>query len=259
MDTFLLKKFTATLLFPLSLSVELLILGLILLLWTRRQTPGKILLVIGVAILLLASNTLFSDAIMTPLERQYPALLEVSSLKLGPPMKWVVVLGGGNTNDRTIPLANRISGQSLTRLVEGISVYRHVPGCRLILSGGPIYGSVSDAFAMAGVARSLGVPDSDIVLEDRSRETETEVNEIKPLVGNDRFVLVTSASHMPRAMALFERAGMMPVPAPTDFNRIERERFSPSMIYPNTIALVRSERVVYEHLGRLWAWIRGKT
>ncbi len=259
MDTFLLKKFVAGLLFPLSLSVELLILGLLLLLLTKKKMLGKILLVLGTMLIILASNTLLSHALLTPLERRYPALLEVPEMRVGGPIGWVVVLGGGNTNDRTIPPANRISGSSLTRLVEGISLYRQAQGSRLILSGGPVYGSVSNAVAMADVAKSLGVPDKDIVIEDRSRETETEVDEIKPIVGNDRFILVTSASHMPRAMGLFEKAGMSPIPAPTDFSGDELGQFSPSMVYPNARALLQSERVVYEHLGRLWAWVRGKT
>ena len=258
MSTFLLKKFVAALFFPLTLSAELMILGLLFLLATKRRALGTTLLSIGAGILLIASNTLFSSALINPLERQYPALLEVASLNVGPPVKWVVVLGGGNTEDPTIPTANRISGQTLMRLIEGICIYRRVPGSRLILSGGPVYGSLSDASAMAAVAEDLGVPPSDIVLESKSMETETEAEQIKPLVGKDRFVMVTSASHMPRAVALFQKIGLSPIPAPTDFSKEAREGFSPAMVYPSTLALLKSERVVYEFLGRVWAWVRGK-
>ena len=62
-----------------------------------------------------------------------------------------------------------------------------------------------------------GVESEDIVLETKATDTKDHPIYVKEIVGRDRFILVTSASHMPRAMALFRQHGMEPIPAPTDY------------------------------------------
>ena len=56
---------------------------------------------------------------------------------------------------------------------------------------------------MSRIALIMGVNPPDIILESTSRDTEEQARLIKPMVGREKFFLVTSASHLPRAMAMF--------------------------------------------------------
>jgi uncharacterized SAM-binding protein YcdF (DUF218 family) len=97
-----------------------------------------------------------------------------------------------------------------------------------------------------------------VILESLSKDTKDEARLIKNIVGNDRFVLVTSASHMPRSMALFKKLGMQPIPAPTDYWVKERQGISPAMFFPSSNGLRKAERAFYEYLGLAWANLRGQ-
>ena len=253
---FLLKKIIAPLFFPIPVCLLILLAGLALLWFTRRQKAGKVVVSVGALLLLLFSHPAVSGRLLMPLERQYPPL------EPGPPaaaVKWVVVLGGGHTSDPRIPLSGRLSSATLSRLVEAIRLRRSLPGAKLILSGGAPFGPGTDAGSMQKVAEALGLSPEDYVLEAATRDTEEQAQVIKGLVGADEFILVTSASHMPRAMALFVKAGMKPIAAPADYQATEDEGLSPAYFYPSTEALGESERAIYEYLGRAWAALRGKT
>ena len=80
---------------------------------------------------------------------------------------------------------------------------------------------------------------------------------IEPIVGQDRFLLVTSASHMPRSMALFEKRGMQPIAAPADHQVLKTHGFAPDMLFPGADGIHAAERAVWEYLGLVWAKIRG--
>ncbi len=81
------------------------------------------------------------------------------------------------------------------------------------MSGGdkPVGGEVMVAFA-----RSLGIPADKLLAETRSLDTYGNARGVKPIVKDAPFVLVTSASHLPRAMIIFQTLGMRPIPAPAN-------------------------------------------
>ncbi len=259
---FLLKKIVSPLFFPLPLCVLLLIFGLFLLWFTRRQRAGKIITTLGAALLVLLSYGPVPNFLLRRLEQQYPPLSTTASVEAPlderlSNVRWIVVLGGGHTSDPKIPVAGNLSHSSLYRLVEGIELHRRIPGSRLVLSGSAIWRANSDAKAMALVAEALGIERQNIVLEEESNDTEDQAVFIKRVVGEDSFVLVTSAWHMPRAMGLFARQGMNPVPAPTDYRVIEGQ-LTPRDYYPNAGHLINTELAIYETLGRTWAKMRGR-
>ncbi|MFH1952213.1 MAG: envelope biogenesis factor ElyC, partial [Pseudomonadota bacterium] len=209
---FLFKKIVGPLLLPVSVGLEVMLLGLFFLWFTRKQKAGKIIVTIGVGLFAVLGFSEFSDSLLRPLEYQYPPVLDSGNIA---GVKWVVILGGGHTSDPKLPVTSQIEEGTLARLVEGIRLHKMVPGSKLILSGGAAFEPVPNAKIMADVALILGVDESDIMLESESRDTKDEARLIKEMVGNERFVLVTSASHMPRSMALFRKQGMEPIPAPT--------------------------------------------
>jgi len=75
---------------------------------------------------------------------------------------------------------------------------------------------VSTAEAGARVAESLGVPRSQIMTLDEPKDTEEEAAAVAKAIGQQPFLLVSSASHLPRAVIFFRNAGLQPIPAPAN-------------------------------------------
>ena len=158
-----------------------------------------------------------------------------------------------------LPATARLSPPSLARLVEGIRITKAIPGAKLLVSGGPGFRQYSDALTMQDAARILGVNPQQIVPEGKARDTEEQAVEIKGLVGSNRFIMVTSAVHMPRAMLLFAKQGMAPIPAPTDF--YSRSGGNTSILdisLPTSSGGPRADAVFREFLGMVWAKLRGR-
>lgn len=252
---FLLKKIIAPLLLPLSLCLEILLLGIVLLWFTRKQRAGKIAVTIGIVLLAAFSYGSISDICLKSLEYKYPPLMDFQAFS---DLKWVVVLGGGHTSDPKLPVTAQIGDSSLFRLLEGIRIHRKLPGSRLILSGSGVYDPVSDAKIMADVSYVLGINNDKLILEELSKDTKDQARLIHEIVGHERFILVTSASHMPRAISLFHKLGMLPIPAPTDYLVKERQGISPGAFFPNAGSLHKMEKVFYEYLGLAWAKLMGQ-
>ena len=259
---FFLKKLISPLLFPLPVCVLLLLAGLFLLWFTRRQRAGKIFMTTGVLLLLIMSYPPLPDFFLRRIEQKYQPL-EMSLLQEQPApeslsnVKWIVVLGGGHTSDPKVPASSNLYTGTLYRLVEAVELHRRLPGTRLLLSGSAIWRNDSEAAAMARTAEGLGVERQNIVLDEQSNDTEEQARLIKDIVGADAFILVTTASHMQRAVALFSKLGMTPIPAPTDYKIVEAA-YLPRDYYPSPGNLQKSEVVVYETVGLLWAKLRGK-
>ncbi len=240
---------------PVSICIEILLLGIILLWFTRWQKTGKAIVTIGLITFIGMSYGPISEALLRPLEYKYPSLLESKHLTQ---IKWVVVLGGGHISNPQLPVTSQISSSALSRLVEGIRLYRERPGRKLILTGGVIFDPVPHARVLADIAQALGVDKQDIVLEQNSMDTKDEARLIKELVGKEKFILVTSATHMPRSMALFRHQGLDPVPAPTGHIVKKRGGVGPGIFFPGAGELYQTERAVYEYLGMAWARLRGQ-
>ncbi len=249
---FLLKKIIANFFSPVSLSLEITVAGLLLLYLTSKQKTGKALVLIGVSLLAVCSYTLTSDILIDPIIKKYPSY-EYYQSKSNQKPKIVVVLGAGHSIDSSMPITSRIDNDALIRLVEGIRIYRMLNEGKLLLSGGSEPGTMSSAQDMAQLARDLGVNDKDIIMESKSLDTADEAHIISSMIGEERFVLVTSSAHMPRSIALFKKLGMNPIPAPT--RSIEEKLLyrTPNLFFPSSINLQKSEMAFHEYLGIIWA------
>jgi uncharacterized SAM-binding protein YcdF (DUF218 family) len=110
---------------------------------------------------------------------------------------------------------------------------------------------------MAKMAEALGVRAEDILQLTQPRDTEEESQRMAPIVGSRPFILVTSASHIPRAMGLFRKRGLKPIAAPTDYFTA-RHRRGPENFIPDGYNLFKSQVAFYEYLGLAWEKLRGK-
>jgi hypothetical protein len=152
---FFFKKLVAPFLMPVPFSLALVLLGLLLLWFTRRQRAGKWLATLGALLLLLLGYGFVSNRLLASLERQYAPVTDVAAA--AGRVRWVVVLGGGSSADEGLPAALRLSEASLARLVEGVRLQRQLPESRLLVSGGAVFGSGADAETMRALAVELGV------------------------------------------------------------------------------------------------------
>lgn len=252
---FLFKKIAGPFFLPLSLCLELLFIGLFLLWFTEKQRAGKILVSLGLLCLVLISYDLSANLLLQSLESRYPPDLSSRAIS---EVKWIVVLGGGHRLDERLPANERLSSTSLARLIEGLRLQRQAPQSRLLLSGGPVFGGVAEAEVMAETARELGTRPEQMRLESFSKDTESQAEAIRKIVLGDPFLLVTSAAHLPRSLALFQKAGMNPRPAPADYQVKEDPFLRPSKFFPSVEALGKSQTAFYEYLGWSWAMAQNK-
>jgi len=239
---------------PLSLALLLGLVGLALLL-ARRRLAGAGLLLLALSGLGLLSLPAVADILLRSLEERYP---ELPAVEL-PVAEAIIVLGGGvMPRPEARPYPDLQSGSD--RVWHAARIFRAGKAPLVILSGGviPRLGiEVSEAEAMRIFLVDLGVPAKAIRLEKRSRNTyENAVfsEEILRESGLTRVLLVTSALHMPRALAAFRAAGVEAIPAPTDFMAREEP---PQVLHwlPEVKALTVSTAVWHEYLG-LWMYRR---
>ncbi len=245
---FILKKYLSRFLFPLPLTLELLIIGQLLLWLTRRQKTGKLLVGAATALLLVLSNNHASGDLLRTLERRYPPI-QISAAASG--VKFITVLGGNGNADPNLPITGHISPDLMVRLIEGVRLHREISGSKLILSGGK-----DSANGMAAVAEALGVQPDDILQLSNPLDTEVESRQTAALVGSQEFILVTSASHMPRALGLFRKRGLRPIAAPTDY-LAPRDHWASDDFFPDAYNLFKSQVAFYEYLGLAWEKLRG--
>jgi uncharacterized SAM-binding protein YcdF (DUF218 family) len=250
---FVFKKIATLLLMPLTVCLGMLGVGILLSLIPRRIKTARIIMTLSVLALTALSFNVVANQLIKPLETWHPPLLDTTELNV----KWVVVLGAGHTSNQTLPPNAQIGNSTLSRLVEGIRLHRGLSGSRLLLSGGAVFDPVPEAVTMAAVARMLGVDPDDMVLEIRSQDTSQQSLFVREIVQNEPCVLVTSAMHMPRAMLIFKQRGLIPIPAPIEFEDLMQKEISPYQFLPKAVELRKVEAAVHEYLGLLWARVTG--
>jgi uncharacterized SAM-binding protein YcdF (DUF218 family) len=188
------------------------------LLMTQKRKVAKLLFIIAATLFALITTPFLPNLLISTWESRLPRHLDLSQIPQNQKIH-IMVLGSGDVQENGLSPNNQLTGSALQRLVEGVRIYHANPGSTLIFSGLSGTGKVSHAEIMKRTAMQLQVPEEDIVIFPTPHNTRTEAIAYKNMFGHidPRPVLVTSASHMPRAMYLFEICGIQPYPAPADF------------------------------------------
>ncbi len=213
-----LSKFLPLFLYPAGFITLLIILTLIF--WKKRRL-ALTFLIIAFVVLLVAGNKYTATAFARTLEWRYPPLPEGSTGDV------IVVLGGG-TEPHIAPRSMVEVNAAADRVLYGIKLYQQKAAPIILLSGGDI-DFINDspstpADDMATLMEMLGIPPEDIIIQNQSLNTQQDAEfscEIIKTNGYERVILVTSAFHMPRSVALFEGQGCPVIPAPVDFSITE--------------------------------------
>jgi uncharacterized SAM-binding protein YcdF (DUF218 family) len=213
-----LSKFLPLFIYPLGLSCLLLILAL----FSRksRRTQSAFIL-LAFLFLWAGGNRWIAFSVVRSLEWQFLPPAEIPSADV------IVILGGG-TDSADYPRPMVELSAAGDRVLYGALLYKQGKAPLLLLSGGNIKflgdSSSTPAEQMAEILELTGVPQSALILETQSLNTyENALYSAKILKekGYKQAILVTSAIHMPRSVALFRKQGIEVIPAPTDFKVTE--------------------------------------
>ncbi|MFX4296140.1 YdcF family protein [Pseudosulfitobacter pseudonitzschiae] len=219
MDTFF---FVASKLFWFLARPESWILGLLALglwaLWRQYLAAAQRFVLSSVLLILLIGFVPVGQLLVRPLEARFPAAPEITA-----PMG-IIVLGGGEKSAMSAASGLPEFNMAGERLVMGVALAQQFPAATLIFTGGSaslIGTGVSEADGATGLFALFGVPDSQIVLEHRARNTAENASRTNELVEDPThgpWVLVTSAFHMPRSLGSFCKAGWRNIiPYPVDY------------------------------------------
>jgi len=220
---------------------------------------GRGLLVAGLAALLVCGLSPLSDALIVPLENRFAR----PDLASGSPIAGIVVLGGAE-DSRADPL-RELAGlnEAAERMTEAIALARRFPAARLVLSGGtagPLASGLPGATSMGRLLEALGVARERVTLETRSRDTYENAVFTKGLVNpraGERWLLITTAWHMPRAMGCFRQAGFAVEPWPVDYRTSGRIEVWRNSSIPE--GLRQMDFIMREYAGLLMYYLRGRT
>ena len=206
---FVLKQFLKALLLP---PMPWLLMLLAVLIWWRRTWARKLLLITFLLILALHSGPV-NYALRYPLEARYPPLIDPS--KAGSYDAIVVLTGGSVAAEGLIPFPS-VDEHMFRRLDEAWRLYRIRPK-PVIISGGHV-NPFTPAKDENRIAREFlirwGVRQEDVIGEENSRDTFESALETRKILaqrGWKRYLLVTSAMHMPRSMLVFSELAPVPI------------------------------------------------
>jgi len=243
---FLLKKFISMFIMPLPLGVALIALAL-LFLYRNKLQKAKFTLSVSIIWFFLFSYPPFVNTLLYSIESNYPTLHQVPK-----EIKYIYVLGGGHNTDKMLPITSEVNEASVVRLNEGIRLYQQLnKNAKIIVSGhSGFYNNTSHALMQEELAIALGVQKEHIILRPKPRDTQEEAMAAKSLLGNEPFILVTSASHMVRAMKFFKQEGLAPIPAPTN-HQASIKHLNYTKFFSSE-ALEKSRILFHEVLGMVW-------
>lgn len=243
---------------PLNLTGILLFVGLVLLFlqWTRLAGAA-----FSVAFLVVALSTWTSlGALMLhPLEDRFARPEPVPERVDG-----IIVLGGGFEGAVNLARGGYELNASGDRFVETAVLARRYPAAPVVVSGGTgtmVLEGEGDADTAPRLLTALGIDESRLVLESRSRNTDENARFTRDMVNpqpGQTWLLVTSAFHMPRSVLLFEKAGFEIVPWPTDYRTAGDE--TPGLAQDNEIDSLQNTAIaIREWIGLVAYRFTGRT
>jgi uncharacterized SAM-binding protein YcdF (DUF218 family) len=254
---FILSKVLGFIALPSNLLVMIGLIG-IALLPTRFARAGCRLLVASMILIAAVGVLPIGSALILPLEERFPAW----DPALGTPTGVIVV--GGVINPKRSEARGQIAlDDTAERVTVAVELARRYPAARIVFAGGTanLFSGPSEGNFAANFFESLGVPRNRITVETQSRNTAENAVFAKRLIApmpGERWLLVTSAMHMPRAIGAFRQAGFPVEAYPVDYQTDGWEdlwKFSDSLMGGIGI----TDKGVHEWLGLLAYWVTGRT
>ena len=255
---FVLSKTLGVMLLPTNFLIGVGLVGAMLLA-TRFASLGRKLMIASVVLLAICGFSPLGNWLLYPLEQRFPPWDPARGAPDG-----IVVLGGSIDTDLSVALGVPIFTHAVDRLIAAATLARRYPNARLVFTGGSgnlLSTDAREADYATAVLESLGVSRERLTIERRSRNTEENAEFSKVVAApkdGERWLLVTSAFHMPRSVGLFRKAGFAVEPYPVDWRAGRRaDLLALRALSIDGLALV--DVSVREWMGLFAYWLTGKT
>ena len=255
---FVIAKFAGYFVQPSNFIALLALLGLLLAIFRFRRlaVAAFSLTTVLLAVFGLTSSGLVA---LASLENRFPPP------KFDGPVTGVILLGGAVDTHISAERGQNATNEAGERITTVAELSRRYPDARIILSGGANHVLAAQPLSESAVARglliSLGVDEKRIETEELSRDTcenaEQSLILAKPQAA-ETWLLVTSASHMPRAIACFRAASFAVIPYPVDYRTQGTESFlTPTKSVADGLAA--ADLAAHEWIGLAGYWLSGRT
>jgi uncharacterized SAM-binding protein YcdF (DUF218 family) len=213
---FILSKTIGIMLLPTNFLIGIGVLGALLLV-TRFASAGRKLLVASVVLLAICGFSPLGYLVLYPLEQRFPPWEATQGAPAG-----IVVLGGTIDSDVSAARGVPVIAAAANRILAAAALAHRYPNARIVFSGGSpnLRSDTREADYAASLFESLGIPRERLIIERRSRNTQENAEFSKAIAApkaGERWLLVTSAYHMPRSMGLFRKAGFAVEAYPVDW------------------------------------------
>jgi len=255
---FVLSKTLGFMLMPSNFLIGLGTIGAILLMTRWRRLGRRLMATAAIALAVCAFSPL-GYALLYPLEQRFPPWDPAR----GPP-DGIVVLGASIEADLSAAHGVPVVRGAPDRIVRAAMLAHTYPNARIVFSGGSanlISNDAREADFAASIFEGVGIAKSRLIMERRSRNTyenaEFSKNLVNPKPG-ERWLLVTSAFHMPRSVGLFRKAGFAVEPFPVDW-RVGDIRDLASFALLGAEGLSRTDTAMREWLGLVAYRLAGRT
>ena len=214
---FILSKTLGAMLLPTNLLIGVGVVGAVLLL-TRFARVGRKLVITSVLLLVVCGLSPLGTLLLYPLEQRFPPWDTARGAPDG-----IIVLGASIEADLSAAHGTPVVRGAPDRIISAAALALRYPNAHVVFSGGSanvISNDAREADFAGAIFESLGVDKSRLIMERASRNTLENAEFCKALVKpkeGERWVLVTSAFHMPRSVGLFRKAGFAVEPYPVDW------------------------------------------
>ncbi len=223
----------------------------------KRRGRRRLLLFLGILIYYFSSTPFFPYFLLKQLEKNYlpPSKEKISSIKN------IVVLTGGIYGEKNLSLEERFNRETLVRFLKAIELKKEYPDKKIIILGG-CYKSQTKKGAsyLKELAEKFGFK---VTAIDTPLDTITSARVLKEYfikeyqTSNLPFLLLTSAYHLPRAVYLFKKEGLNPVPYPTNYDyKLCEPTFSIWEFFPNDLYIELTTIAIHEYLGLIFYKIK---
>ena len=255
---FALSKTIGVMLLPTNFLIGLGVLGVLLLL-TRFAALGRSLVTASIVLFAICGFSPLGNMLLYPLEGRFPPWDATRGAPDG-----IVVLGGSIDPEPSAARGVTVYRGAVDRILATTALAHRYPQARIIYSGGSANLVADDAAKEADYAlwvfESLGIAKQRLTMERRSRNTSENAEFSKALASpkpGERWLLVTSAYHMPRSIGVFRKAGFAIEPYPADWRTGPNDMLKPFIFASD--GLERIDTAVREWMGLVAYRISGKT
>ncbi len=213
----MLSKTLGYLLLPTNFLILIGFVGAILM-FTRFVSLGRKLVIAAVLLLVICGLSPLGKILLYPLESRFPLWDAARGAPDG-----IIVLGASIEPELSVAHGRPVVRGAADRIIEAAALAKRYPNARVVFSGGSanlVSNDAREADFAGAIFEGLGVEKSRLIMERQSRNTRENAQFSKALVApkdGERWLLVTSAYHMPRSVGLFRKAGFAVEPYPVDW------------------------------------------